>query len=426
LPLNYLKTLPLSLVQLTMFVSLPVNANMLTEMIKESIQSHPSVQTQTANSESSQSSLDAAKWQFYPTPSVSVERASASSTDPTYQGDNQVTVLRLQQPLWTAGRLSGGLDKAEAEYALSLTVIDETKQTLAMQVTQAYGDWMGSYLKLQAAEKSVVSHQHLKEQIHRRLEQGLSPDSDFVLASSRLAQAIADKAVAQTQKAVALAKLSQLLGHKVNEAQLAIIEPYKINKPLDTLIKQALDVNPTKQKLLHAAVASQAEVEVQSSALYPEVYMRAEEQYGNYAYSGIQPTARIFVGLQSNFGAGLSSASKVDAARAKTRASESDLETNQRNITEQIMTEWSNVQNLQARLSALDVAQTSSEEVRASWDRQFVTGRKSWLDVMNAAKELAQTELQIGDSRAGLVVSSWKIAILTQQLNELLAANSAQ
>lgn len=396
------------------------SANSLVNIIKEAIDTHPAVQTQLANNEAAQSNVDVAKWQYYPTPSVSVEQANASSKDLSYQGDDKVSIIRLQQPVWTGGRLSGGLDKAEAEYQSSISAIEETKQSLALQATQAYGEWLGATLRLEASQKSVNTHRKLKEQIGRRLEQGLSPDSDLTLASSRLAQAEADQAAAFTQQASALAKLAQLLGRELTTQDLSPIDAYPVTESSRDLIKQALNNSPTKQKLTYTALASKAEMEVQSSSLYPEVYVRAEQQYGNYVYSGTEPVGRIFVGVQSSFGAGLSSVSRVEAARAKIKAAESELVTNERTINEQITTEWSNVKNVKARLVSLRLAQKASEEIRESWDRQFVTGRKSWLDVMNAAKELAQTELQLAEAQASLIVSSWRIAILTQQLNSLI------
>lgn len=396
------------------------SANSLVNIIKEAIDTHPAVQTQMANNEAAQSNVDVAKWQYYPTPSVSVEQASASAKDLSYQGDDKVSIVRLQQPLWTAGRLSGGLDKAEAEYQSSLSTIEETKQTLALQATQAYGEWLSSKLRLAASEKSVATHRKLKDQIARRLEQGLSPDSDLLLAASRLAQAEADQAAAITQQASAMAKLEQLLGRVVTSNELSQIEDYPVRESSQVLIKQALQNSPTKQKLTYTALASKAEMDVQSASLYPEVYARAEQQYGNYVYAGTEPVSRFFIGVQSSFGAGLSSVSRVDAARAKIKAAESELVTNERTISEQITTEWSNVKNVRMRLASLKQAQKASEDIRESWDRQFVTGRKTWLDVMNAAKELAQTELQLAEAQASLIVSSWRIAILTQQLNTLV------
>jgi adhesin transport system outer membrane protein len=206
----------------------------------------------------------------------------------------------------------------------------------------------------------------------------------------------------------------------VTSNELSQIEDYPVRESSQVLIKQALQNSPTKQKLTYTALASKAEMDVQSSSLYPEVYARAEQQYGNYVYAGTEPVGRFFIGVQSSFGAGLSSVSRVDAARAKIKAAESELVTNERTISEQITTEWSNVKNVRMRLASLKQAQKASEDIRESWDRQFVTGRKTWLDVMNAAKELAQTELQLAEAQASLIVSSWRIAILTQQLNTLV------
>jgi adhesin transport system outer membrane protein len=52
-------------------------------------------------------------------------------------------------------------------------------------------------------------------------------------------------------------------------------------------------------------------------------------------------------------------------------------------------------------------------EVSTSYDRQFLAGRKSWLDVMNAARELAQTATQLAEVQATQVVATWRLVIYT-------------
>jgi adhesin transport system outer membrane protein len=54
--------------------------------------------------------------------------------------------------------------------------------------------------------------------------------------------------------------------------------------------------------------------------------------------------------------------------------------------------------------------------VSDSYDRQFLAGRKTWLDVMNAARERIQTQIQIADSQATELVTSWRLLINTQGL----------
>ena len=86
-----------------------MHAQRLEQLIASALTSHPSAQGQRALVQSAQAGVDSARWQFYPTPSVSIETANASATDPLYLGDNRVSTVRLQQPLWTGGRLTPGV-----------------------------------------------------------------------------------------------------------------------------------------------------------------------------------------------------------------------------------------------------------------------------------------------------------------------------
>ena len=127
--------------------SLPAHAQRLEQLINAALASHPSAQGQRALVQSAEASVDSANWQFYPTPSISIESANASATDRLYQGDNRVSTVRLQQPLWTGGRLTAGMDKAAAGLVVSQASLEEVRLQLGLRVMQAYGDWLSAYLK---------------------------------------------------------------------------------------------------------------------------------------------------------------------------------------------------------------------------------------------------------------------------------------
>lgn len=57
-----------------------------------------------------------------------------------------------------------------------------------------------------------------------------------------------------------------------------------------------------------------------------------------------------------------------------------------------------------------------------SYDRQFLAGRKSWLDVMNAAHERAQTESPRADLQSTQVVVTWRLASLTRGVADALGS----
>ena len=392
------------------------HAQVLEQLIAVALASHPSTQGQRAQLASAEAGVDGARWQFYPTPSVTAETASARATDRLYQGDNRVTTLRVQQPLWTGGRLSAGLDKAEAGVSVSQASLEEVRQQLGLRVVQAYGDWYSAHLKALAIEKSQETHLRLREQVKRRIGEGASSESDLTLAVARLESVVADAAAARTQRDISLARLGQLLGRAVDGASLlgSPAEPRDLRGATQALLDQALAINPAIQKAQAQAKVQEAAIGERRADYSPEVYARVERQYGNYNFPDGRPEHRLFIGLNTRFGAGLSLGANLEAARMQYQAALAEVEVQSRSITEQVLSDHALALSAQGRVAAIRASLRAAADVSESYDRQFLAGRKSWLDVMNAARELAQTETQLADLRSTQVVVTWRLAIYTR------------
>lgn len=424
--LVFLKVTRALLVMLLVLCPLTSAGQVLERLMALALASHPSAQSQRAQLQSAQSGLDSARWQFYPTPSIAVEQAHTASTDPSYRGDNRVASLRLQQPLYTGGRLSAGMDKAKAGLEIGQSALEEVEQQLGLRVLQAYGEWMSAHLKTQAQEKSVSTHIRLSEQVKRRISVGISADSDLVLAMARLESVHAESQASRTQGEMALARLNQLLGSPVDITNLtALLAPAR-ELPADSqvLLAQALQKSPAIQKAKAQARVQEAMVLERRAELSPEVYLRLERQYGNFNLPNSSPENRLFFGLSSRFGAGLSSLTNVEAARTQHQAALAEIEVQSRNVAEQVLTDQALALSSARRLQAVQAALNANADVSASYDRQFLAGRKTWIDVMNAARELTQTEMQLADLQASLVAVSWRLAIYTLGIASLIDAQS--
>ena len=83
-------------------------------MIEGALNYHPSIIQQKELQSASLKGLDSAKWQYFPTPSISLDAVSTSYKDPSYSGDDYAIRLGLNQPLYTGGRISAGVAAAEA------------------------------------------------------------------------------------------------------------------------------------------------------------------------------------------------------------------------------------------------------------------------------------------------------------------------
>ena len=422
----FLKVTRALLLMLLVLCPLTSAGQVLERLMALALASHPSAQSQRAQLQSAQSGLDSARWQFYPTPSIAVEQAHTASTDPSYRGDNRVATLRLQQPLYTGGRLSASMDKAKASLEIGQSALEEVEQQLGLRVVQAYGEWMSAHLKTQAQEKSVSTHIRLSEQVKRRISVGISADSDLVLAMARLESVHAESQASRTQGEMALARLNQLLGSPVDITNLtALLAPAR-ELPSDSqvLLAQALEKSPAIQKAKAQARVQEAVVLERRAELSPEVYLRLERQYGNFNLPNSSPENRLFFGLSSRFGAGLSSLTNVEAARTQHQAALAEIEVQSRNVAEQVLTDQALALSSARRLQAVQAALNANADVSASYDRQFLAGRKTWIDVMNAARELTQTEMQLADLQASLVAVSWRLAIYTLGIASLIDAQS--
>ena len=393
-----------------------VQAQTLEALIQETLSSHPSTQSQRSQVASATAGVDSARWQFYPTPSVSFEKANARTSDPLYRGDSQVTILGLRQPLYTGGRLSAGADKAQAILDQSQASLDEARLQLGLRVVQAYGEWLAAHGKTLAIQQSEKTHARLRDQVQRRIDEGMSADSDLMLALTRLEAVRSDLLAARAQGEIVLARLGQLLGRPIEQAALVntLALPRTVQAQATELLEQALQISAAVKKARSQIRVQEATISELRADLLPEVYLRAERQFGNFNFSDGAPESRLFVGVNSRFGAGLSVSSNVAAARSQLEAAVAEVQGQTRLINEQVLADHALALSSEQRLTSVRASLRWAQSVYESYDRQFLAGRRTWLDVMNAAREVAQTETLIADLISTQVVASWRLSFYTR------------
>lgn len=392
----------------------------LPTLISTALMSHPSIASQKAQMQAAEIGIETAKWQYFPTPAVNTERANAASGDPFYGGDKNVTTVRLQQPLWTNGRLTAGKEKAQASLAYETADLNETSLQISLKVAQAYADFLASHWRMQSTEQSLATHQKLREQVQRRMELGVQSDADLQLAQTRLDSVRSDLSAARARVETYAVRLKQLIGQPINLGELLanLSSPLALSVSQDMALEAALAINPTIQKARAQSQIQDAMVEENRSALLPDVYVRAERQFGAFS---IQTSSafqdRIFVGLSTQLGAGLTVLSNVKAAQARSLAAKEEVQTQTLSISEQVLTDYAQVTRLAEQAQALASALTSQEQVMLSHDRQFLAGRKSWTEVLNTARELSQAQAQLTDIKANHIAVSWRLALFVKGLD---------
>ncbi|MFM1764501.1 MAG: hypothetical protein RIU71_264 [Pseudomonadota bacterium] len=364
---------------------------------------HPQVQSQIQNLQAAGMDIKVTQQAYWPTPSISMERVQTQSLDPAYTGTPQVLSFRLQQPLWTGGRLTAQSNKAIATQAIEHARLIEIQQGLALKTLQAWTEVVMAQRQQQVLEKSETVQTQLLQKITRRAEQGLSPLNEVNYANLRLVQVRQDRFNALQQENQAWIRLTQWVPEAKNLGQTLIhpnihlkaVNEFALTQALPHWEAISLDNSPLIRRLERVAQLHLAEVAEKRSALQPEVYVRAEHQRGNFTYANMPNTNRVFVGLSASTGAGLGLAYQLAALQNKHDGTLQEIVAARRSVLEAVQTDFLNVNARQSKAEMLLLNLESSKEIQAAWERQFINGKKTWIDVMNAARETLQAELAI-------------------------------
>ena len=323
----------------------------------------------------------------------------------------------------------GNLARSEARAAIAEADLREVRQQLALRVVQAWSEALVASLKRKAYRSSRNMHERLLRLVESRSSEGIAAQADVALARSRLDTLNAEFDATTAQLETALERLRLLSGRSLRSdmVESAVDQPLPKREPgLPALLVAARDQSSGLAKAQAQIKVAQADIQVARAALSPEVYLRLERQYGNHSQASSTAVNRVFIGLSTALGGGLSSLSGVDAATAQHEAAQADLQSQQLAVDEQVQADHKLAQAANRRRIGLESARLAAEDVLASYERQFLAGRKQWIDLMNAAREQAQSDAQLADALGADQLANWRLALLSRGVDAVLDESSHQ
>ena len=400
----------------------------LPPLMAEALARHPQVRMQQALASAAGIDVDSARWQYFPTPSLSVERANTANDPALVNRDDPVTILRLSQPIWTGGKLGANVTRASEVRLSKEAAVQEARQQLSLRVLQAYTDWQLAQLRGKAFEESLRAQTKLLEQVERRLGAGAATEADVLLSKSRIESTQADLYGIESQKSSALARLSELLARPVTSTELSAAPSPAL--PLEgddaSWMGKAQSNSPAIQRLQAQALATEAEVTAARADMYPQLSLRFERQNGSFTYLNYGTVDRVYLSVTSQVSAGLSTFTQQQSAQMRLAAAQTEVEAERQNLSEQVRNDLTLYRNLSVRIPSLSSSLRSTRLIQEAWERQFLAGRKSWLEVMNAVREIQQAESQLIEAQTNQMQLSWRLTILADGGPRLPAPSMAR
>lgn len=374
----------------------------LTDLLQAAANTHPSVMQARSQFEAAGFEVDSAKWGRFPT----------ITTQALAPNNRTQSLTKVEQPLWTGGRITGQIQVSEANERAALSSVLDAQTNAMLQVSSSYFDFLRMQSRMVVANDNVAEHQKLADLIGRRVKSEVSPMADDVLANSRLQQAITERI--QIQKAMDTARLTleQWTGMSVVRLKAPQNIDFRRSPSVEELVQKTFSFSGQRNKLLHQVDSAQYQLDVVKAQAMPSLVAGYQHVWGGLVPNSYQQNS-AYVSLQFQPGAGLSALSNRNAAAMKGDAVKQELLALERNLRNQVLTALADLDSAQTQLKPAQTLLDGTSEVVASYLRQYQVGRRNWVEVLNAQREKAQAAYALIDLQVTLQQAKVRLMLLS-------------
>jgi adhesin transport system outer membrane protein len=332
--------------------------------------------------------------------------------------------LRVEQTIWDAGRNTSRITEAETKTQLALAQVHVQQQEVFIQIINAWQSLIGATERKVVAQETLQLLRGYQEQMRRRVEAQASPTIDLELVDARVLQTEVEMTSADTSLQVAVTRLEQLSSLEGLSNRLSLLPPVPNLNQLQAFLQTVLQTDWQLVASQHALVAKARhdrllvvnQLTTKQAEQWPQVYVRWDKPLDPAPLQTSRPSA--FAGLRYTPGAGFATAVETGAIATRIQSQDQSVEAALREIQQTLQNDREEFVNARSRMQALERAVAGSKQVLESYLRQFQAGRKSWQDLLNSARDLAQNQYALADARSSMVGAMHRLQLRMDQTSE--------
>jgi adhesin transport system outer membrane protein len=368
-------------------------AQTLDELRAAARNNHPAIKSARLGVDAAGKEVDAASARYLPSLSIVLEGGGKDLVaEPS-------RYLRLEQNVWDGGATAAGVDLAKQSAELARSRVPEQEQDIDLQVISAWQTLQSANGRVVVADRLLKLLSDHEAMMTRRVQSELSTQVELQLVQAQVMQAGLDRRKALLNASLAKLRLEQLTG--IEGLRNTLSSPASEGVP-DRFAAEAqafqgtdwaalANRQPTVRRAEKELLAAQSRIETKRSELRPQLYARVDRGLGSGG------TTAAFVGVRYSTGAGFAASSEVDALIARAASLEGARDAARLEVLQAMLNDANEIQENLQRSKSLVVSVESSRQIHESYVRQFTAAKKSWLDVMNAMRELSQNEYALND-----------------------------
>jgi adhesin transport system outer membrane protein len=374
----------------------------LQELLDASHTHHPILRAALSSALAAESDVQAVKRQRWPSITLLMESDGKENVAPASR------TVRVEQTLWDFGLVGARIAQTERGAEGSRMQAQIQGQEVHLQVVGAWQMARAAVLRIRIANEILTILKGYEDQMTRRVEASASAAIDQELVNARVLQVNAELAAAESALKISAMRLEQMTGLVNLQARLL-----NMPAPMDMVsakvwVDRLAEPDWSVVGMAHIAVqkahkdrsALERQLSAKQSEQYPQFYLRWEKPIDTTQYSNNKEDS-WFVGLRYAPGAGFATSAEAAALGVRLQAQDHVVSAAEMEVRQQLLADHEDLQQSFRRLTPLRDSVLGSQKVMESYVRQFQAGRKSWLDLLNAAREMAQNQYALAEVQAG-------------------------
>lgn len=338
-------------------------------------------------------------------------------------------VLSLKWLLFDFGERKAAVTVAKEKLMAANVGFNATHQQIVFTVTERFYALNTARQKVKVAESAVQAahtvNQSAQEQLARGL--GLKPEAlqsdqqsaqaEFDLVSAR--GALSDAQVAFVQS-LGILPTTKLRVAEISEKSLSDVSA----ESLDALIEKALSQRPDLVAKLADVRARRAEVQKARAAYYPKISASANVGWKELDVS--IANSQFFGGNELIYGGllsielpifdGFARRKKLHIAESELRAAEDELEHSRDSAIQEVWKAKTDFETAVRKRESAEKLVRSAESAYAASLESYQHGLGTYVDVMNAQRNLTAARGTVVDTRAAIFTSETALALSIGEL----------
>lgn len=382
------------------------------KLLSQLITNHPSIKMSQEVIKGAKERVDSAFWGYFPTPSIDVS---------VRDEDRNLTTARIEQPIWTGGKITSKYDIATSKEKETILELQEISYKLIENYLSVLNNYTQSKANILELQEGLNNLNKFNEMLDRRMDAGISSNSDKYLLNARIEQINSEILLAKNRYKIASMQLELLLDTKINcDIDLKKILLSNTNN-IEESVNKFVAFHPSLKKSQIQIQTTKYELENTKASYMPDLKLRAEHRDGDLYNKNVNDINQnlIYVNFTATTGAGLSAMSEIAASKIKINEIEYLKKSIEKELIDSLLNDYNNYEITKTRIKIVERSIISAQNVLDSYTRLFLASKRQWIDLVNASKELMEYKIELSSLLVSENILAYKLALKNGQIDLL-------